>query len=347
MGKPMAEKLPPLRRRATNSHGSSNDILRSLVEHAIRAPSAHNTQPWLFRIDKFRLTLCADRTRALPVVDPFDRALVISCGAALGHMKVAARHYGHSLAVRSFADPADEDVLAVVELGDPVSPSTVDEAMFDAIERRVTTRSRFDERLLPVALLRQCESLSRRFDVQLSLYSDPARRAALGWLVAEGDRIQFSEPRFRRELATWIHSRRSPSHDGMSGESFGMPDRLSAVGAAVIRTFDIGEGVAASDGEKIATGSPTLALFSTPTDFAADWLATGQALSHVLLALTAQGVSASFLNQPIEVDALRSQLARTSGIDGVPQLLMRLGYGATGKPSVRRPVESVLLPPSG
>mgnify|MGYP000140312356 CR=1 FL=1 len=49
-----------------------SERLRYLVNFAILAPSGHNTQPWLFRIDDHGLTLIADRTRALPVVDPQD-----------------------------------------------------------------------------------------------------------------------------------------------------------------------------------------------------------------------------------------------------------------------------------
>ena len=54
------------------------------VAEAIRAPSSHNTQPWLFRIAGDHLGVMADRSRALPVADPQDRELVISCGAAIG-----------------------------------------------------------------------------------------------------------------------------------------------------------------------------------------------------------------------------------------------------------------------
>jgi hypothetical protein len=63
--------------------GTSEEKLRFLLNYAILAPSGHNTQPWLFTIKDKALTLYADRTRALTVVDPEDRELVMSCGAAL------------------------------------------------------------------------------------------------------------------------------------------------------------------------------------------------------------------------------------------------------------------------
>lgn len=111
----------------------------------------------------------------------------------------------------------------------------------------------------------------------------------------------------------------------------------------VIRTFDLGNGVAASDRKKIVEGSPVLAVFSTEDDESADWIATGRALSRVLLKLTASGATASFLNQPIEVEALRTRLGRLIGIAGMPQLLLRFGYGELVPASARRPVEDVLI----
>ena len=49
---------------------SSSEILRFLLNYAVLAPSGHNTQPWLFQINGNVLGFYADRSRALPIVDP-------------------------------------------------------------------------------------------------------------------------------------------------------------------------------------------------------------------------------------------------------------------------------------
>ena len=73
--------------------------LHRMIARAIRAPSSHNSQPWLFRPTDAGIDLLADRTRGLPVTDPEDRELTISCGCALFGLRVAAppKVWGHML----------------------------------------------------------------------------------------------------------------------------------------------------------------------------------------------------------------------------------------------------------
>jgi len=255
------------------------DRLAFALGYAVLAPSSHNTQPWLFRLveedGRFgaagaAVEVLADRTRALPVVDPLDRELTISCGAAIGVLEGALRRFGHAAEVVDLtggspaggdrAGGADPDLLARVVPGAEVVPVATDIALAEAIAARRTTRSAFPPDPVPEAVLKRCRGAAYTLGVELvglgppgDPTTEPARRR-IADLVAEADRLQFADPRFRRELALWIHSRRAGSHDGLSGASFGMPDLLSPVGALVVRTFDMGEGVAAGDAEKIEHG---------------------------------------------------------------------------------------------
>jgi hypothetical protein len=155
---------------------------------------------------------------------------------------------------------------------------------------------------------------------------------------------RFADPRFRGELAAWIRSRRSKRREGISGEAFGMPDGLSFLGANAIRTFYIGKRVAAADRRKVTECSAVLAALSTTGDDVIDWFRVGQASSYVLLALTAAGATAAYLNQPIEMAALRPRLGeRLLALDGFSQLLMRFGYAPAGRPAQRRPLSDVLV----
>src|SRR6185436_14115060 len=87
------------------SLSSDIDLALSLVSAAAMAPSSHNTQPWLFLVGHHSIDLVADRRRALPVNDPGDRELTISCGCALLNLRVAAAAAGYSPRVALCPEP--------------------------------------------------------------------------------------------------------------------------------------------------------------------------------------------------------------------------------------------------
>jgi hypothetical protein len=321
--------------------GTAAAQLSFLIRYAILAPSGHNTQPWLFRVSGDRLHLFADRTRALPVVDPVDRALVISCGAALAHLLVAAERFGIRAVADVLPDPNEPDLLAVVRHDGARDPS-VHEPLFDAIVKRRTTRRAFDASTVPEAVLTAARCEAAALGVTLQMVIDTDQKHRIAELIAEGDSIQCGDASFRRELAAWVHSRRAASRDGMSGYAFGMPDLLSPVGALIIRTFDMGKGQAAHD-RALAEGSPAIGVFTTAADRPIDWMAAGQAMERSLLAITAAGFTYSYLNQPIEVPSLRPRLSRLLGTSEFPQILIRVGRGPELLPAVRRVVDDVML----
>jgi hypothetical protein len=328
-----ADRFPP--------DSSLHEVLVFAVRYAVLAPSSCNAQPWLFRIRDHHLELHADDSRALPVVDPDDRELVISCGAALENLTLALTYFGYRPQVQLLPDPAKPHLLAEVRLGAAARISPDDQRLFNQITRRRTNRAAFADRPLPAQLEAQLQQEAGSRGAWL-LPISPEHRAALAGLVAEGDRAQMDDRRFRRELAAWMRGNRSHRHDGMRGYAVGLGEVMSAASPLVIRRFDIGDRRAARD-EDLATGGGELAVLGTDTDSPLDRLRTGQALQRVLLRARSTDVWASFLNQPIEVDELRPQLSRLLEHEGRPQLLLRLGYGPEPLPEPRRQVSEVLL----
>lgn len=113
----------------------------------------------------------------------------------------------------------------------------------------------------------------------------------------------------------------------------------------VVRTFDMGNGVAAKDAQ-LADESPVIAAISTSHDDEKARLCASQALERVLLAACAGKLQASYLNQPIQVSSLRPKLQTLLELDGFPQILLRIGYPVDDDlpPVPRRDLEEVLYP---
>ena len=322
--------------------GSAIDKLRFVVNYAVLAPSSHNTQPWLFRLNGESLDVIADRTRALPVIDPHDRELVLSCGTAIGMLRIALRAFGHAGTVELLPNPSDPDLLARIGLGQPHRRRRRSGNCSHAITRRRTSRVAFEERPLPQAAVKALQEAAAHDWVTLKLFTTDAKRARIASLIGEADRLQFADPSFRRELAAWMHARHGLTRDGMSLASMGVPDLLTPLGALALRSFDMG-GDRAARSEEIAKFSPALAVLATDRECPEDWLLAGQALANILVVATAAGLSCGYLNQPIEVPGLRLALAEMFLPTSYPQLLLRLGYGPNIPPAARRPIAEVIM----
>lgn len=317
-------------------------VFRLALEYAVLAPSSHNTQPWLFRINDNSLELYPDRERVLESIDPQHRELIMSCGAALYTLRLTLRSFGYREQGDLLPNPNSEDLLARVTLTGTAHPNKDDKQLFEEILHRHTQRGRFRDKPLDAAIVNELELAANLEGAHLYVTQTETTRDLIADLIARGDKIQWSDPDFRDELATWTRPSHSKSQDGIPGYALNINDAASYLTPFIIRHFDMGRGQASKDLE-LAKAAPALAVLHTAEDTPYHWLLAGQALAHVLLKARFHNIHASFFNQPLEVAALRTQLTQLLGLSGVPQLLFRLGYGEEAKATPRRDIEDVFI----
>ena len=94
--------------------------------------------------------------------------------------------------------------------------------------------------------------------------------------------------------------------------------------------------------EDLANG--TIAVLLVPRDGRTEWLQAGRALENLLLTITAEGLVASFLNQAVQQEEFRPELAAVVGEVGAPQMVLRIGEPLVSVPRTpRRPLAEVLI----
>lgn len=318
----------------------------AVIQAAVLAPSSHNTQPWIFRVSETAVDLVADGSRALPANDPEDRELVISCGCALLNLRLAALEEGFDPEIQLLPESGDPRVLARVRLsavpkmGKPEMGKEVGRDGVSApelvpfMETRRTVRDPFKDEPVNRETLHVLEEAASAEGARLQPVLQNGNRGRLAALIAEGDRVQWADASWRRELAAWMRPRKR-------GEGLTVPLLAAPIARLVIRTFDMGKRMAGKDRE-LAEDSPLLAVLNTGSDEREDWLTAGQALQRVLLAGCREGLQASYLNQPVQVQKLRPRLQELVG-GGTPQVVLRLGFPKEDPPaSPRRPLEAVM-----
>ncbi|WP_113701226.1 Acg family FMN-binding oxidoreductase [Nonomuraea lactucae] len=301
--------------------------VRRLLVAAGQAPSMLNTQPWRFRVRHGPvIELLADWDRWLPVSDPRGRSLHVSCGAALYNLRIAARAAGRRPAVRLLPDvQRAPEVLACVDI-DVRGPATAEaRQLYELIPYRRTNRAPFDERGIPARVLADMRAAASTERARLLFLDRRSATDLLDYAAIAQDQLAGNGD-YLIELAAWTTGHGVPAH--VQG-----PRAIGDVDP--IRDFGHRTGKARFEPH------PRLAVLTTAGDEPIDWLRAGQALQHMLLAATGHGVSASFLNQPLD---LRDMRRRTDPHHrcGHPQMIMRLGYGPAVPRAPRRPITELL-----
>ena len=314
--------------------------LRRAAVRATLAPSVHNTQPWQLELRPNELTVLADRSRQLQVLDPTERQLIISCGCALFNARVALAAAGVEVAVERLPDPARSNVLARLVAAD-VSDGSVDPiaALDNVIELRTTNRRQFADDDVPAELIDTVERAALAEGGRLFVVRSERHRLAVARLSQRADALQNSNPGYRAELRAWTTTDLARL-DGVPTGAVPHIDGL-AQDEVPIRDFDTsGQGLLPA--QTRSSRNQCLLLLGTEGDNPAAWLRAGEALERILLEITRQGFAASPLTQVIEVPSARAMLRSELGLTMSPHLLLRVGRAASTPATHRRRLVDVL-----
>jgi nitroreductase len=317
------------------------NTVRAALALACRAPSVHNSQPWRWELGARSLHLYADHTRNLPATDPLGADLVVSCGAALHHLRVGLAALGWKAIVHRLPNPGTPDHLAAVEF-EAREPKQAHVALAAAIPRRRTDRRAFSSWSVPDGIIDQLVRAARAEGVEAHEVAGRARSELLAAIVSAAD-AQESDPLYRAEIREWTGV--------YPGASAGVPAANIPAGSRQygdlrLREFAPGELRQAAN-TLLGQGAGALLVLSTSSDDSLSRLRAGEATSAVLLEATSAGLASCPLSQPLEVVETR-ELVRDQVLGGstCPQLVIRVGWAAFNADPLpatpRRPLIDVL-----
>lgn len=310
--------------------------LNELVRFATLAANSHNTQPWKFTLSDKHIAISPDLSRRCPAVDPDDHHVFASLGCATENLERAAAAMGLK------AHPSFADGRVQIPLERTVADHSV---LLDIVQRRQCTRALYDGQPVANDALRMLERAGTIRGVAVMLITDGKRKANVSDYVIQGNTVQMRDPAFMTELKSWMRFSEADAlaaRDGLFSRSSGNP----ALPAWLARTglpFVFTEGGENDKYRKHIQSSAGIAVFVCDRNDQAHWVAAGRACQRFALQATALGLKYSFVNQPIEVPALRKQFAAFLGLgDRLPDLVVRFGVGPELPQSLRRPVEHVI-----
>ncbi|GAA2806254.1 Acg family FMN-binding oxidoreductase [Kribbella solani] len=302
-----------------------------LLAAAVAAPSMHNTQPWRFEIEGHVIDVYLDGSRTLPAEDPTGRAMRIAAGAASFNLRCAAETLGYGTWYGLSPYPEEPGLLARIVLEPDGIGNDELRDLAAQIPYRHTDRKPSDS--VPLAENVRVELLRAAYaeGAELTWFGAAEIDTVLD-LVLDADLREISDWHRRAERAHWVGGDRAA--DGIPSSALGP---RSATYPAAVRDM----GTRPLDRLRPETrfeAEPDIAVLSTEHDGPADQVAAGAALERVLLTATRAGVSASFLNQPLEYEDLRRKVQRLTQRPGHADMIIRFGRTRSHPATARRPI---------
>ncbi|HEY2399861.1 MAG TPA: hypothetical protein VGI23_05865, partial [Steroidobacteraceae bacterium] len=271
------------------------EMIKQAVILACRAPSLHNSQPWQWVAGPGALQLFLNPNRVL-AYDQSQREALIGCGAVLDHLRVAMAAAGWTTHINRFPDQGDPNHLASLEFTPMRQVTDDDRRRADAILARRTDRLPFNGPTDWDAFEPVLRNVVHADAVRVDVLPDDLRpQLAEASQIATSSRLYDSA--YHVEIGWWT---------GQFRMFDGMP-HTSLVSAAESDRVDVGRYFPVTDrGNRrieIPEDRAKLLLLSSDTDSRADALASGEALSAVLLECTMACLATCTLTHITEVRA--------------------------------------------
>ena len=317
---------------------------RALIGAAVLAPSTWNSQPWQFEVDGETIRLLADPRRAMPIIDPTRKSMMISLGAALENLLITARAYGLMPTVDYFPRGLGNPVVAEITLAN--GDLRRDRGLFHAIPDRRTNRRQYDGRgIFPENRAQLTAQVPENYRLHWMNDRDDIRE--LAQIAKQAAEARVLDRRAETEQLAWMRFGEDEARkrgDGVTvdaleleGLARWLAGRYFSPRSWFLRFGAQVAGKRARDGFRSA-GAVAL-LTSTQTGENA-WLMGGQTYERFALCATALGIAQHPINESIDTDRYRGEVLKrfTAAPAEEPLMLVRLGHARLPGPAVRRSV---------
>jgi hypothetical protein len=349
-------------------HEGFDDPRLQLVAHGILAPSGHNMQPWLVRLDPADprvFDVFVDPGRLTPAVDPLARQTLVSTGTFLEYVRVAGARLGWAVDLQLFPDGEyDESDLPGSMAVRPaarvtLSPATpTRDADYESLFRSDTNRDPYGPEPLTTVQRAALRGLVTDPGVEFELLEGDDDRADLGDRAVRGTTIEAASVAAAEETAAVFRSNEWQKNDapwGFAVEGQGTSGIMRYVMQGLLTLAPaINEGDAAAQRSidlttAEAAATPAYGIIRTAGNTRTEQIEAGMLYSRIELRARSLGLVMQPLSQVLqEYPEMAAEYAavheRYAPGGETIQMLVRIGTPTRDYPvTMRRTVEDLLV----
>lgn len=211
---------------------SQKDIIRKCIALGLLAPSTHNCQPWLFDvISSKKVDVYLNDGINLENSDRNYFYRLVSIGALLENMAVAAESYGYGYKIKYFDDFKNSPVATFsLEFKKTAANTKNIKAIYNRYsEKRIND----SQKPLPNKYLKYIDYSDKYVSIYKTNNVDKIKNVAYDFYQSA---LSYSNnTKFAKELSDWMRTDNSKSYNGMPAASSGLSNMQLLVGSNILR----------------------------------------------------------------------------------------------------------------
>jgi hypothetical protein len=303
--------------------GSIEDKIQFCLQYAILAPSAHNMQPWRFKINQHKLQIFQNEKYMLKIADPTKREAFLGIGACIENFVVATEYFGLELKVNQLAFINTDSLAAELVINQSGKTSAKDSNFFQGITRRHTNRGLYQANLPDETLIDKIKALPTLEGVRIFTITDREAKSRIAKLTGQGLYIALSLRKMREEMIDIVSKVQDQRQTGMYVEAMvsGFRNRVPMSWAGrklVIKMM-------ARDVCKRFDKTPLIIIIGSVQDGPTAWIQAGRVMEKILLLAAFYELNHDIAAAPVEIPTLTPKLRQEIDPEYRPQVLLRVG----------------------
>lgn len=194
------------------------EIITTILNESVTAPSPDNFQPWKFEVNNNIIDVIKIPEKMNHLLDCKEHVLILTIGMLIENISIVATHYHVEASFSYFPETSDSNLVARITLNKNESVK-IDE-LYESVKLRCTNRSFYKKKKIQIEKLDELEKQSKSDSgVDLQIVTDDKQLKKLGSVFSTIDKIIFENKVVHDSLyhhITWSKQEEEKTRQGLS-----------------------------------------------------------------------------------------------------------------------------------
>src|SRR6185369_16047702 len=324
-------------------NGSMEEKIIFFTRFGILAANLHNTQPWLFDVNKERLSIFTNPQYQLSGGDPDGNNIYITVGCCIANIEVVASFFNFKTDIT--VSKKENNSFCILSF----KPTTIRDKTLTHLAPYITKRYSNKRPYLHKEIEKHKKEILKKITIDgvRALYIDEKSTISKIARVHEQAVKGVASKKFTGELSQWVTGNNSQRADGMPGFVEGFSSPMALLGKFLLRYFPkIIVAIIAKKNGRVLNGSPLVGVIISDKMSQQKAINIGRLYQRIGLTSASLGIQCTPMHAVIEdkknvrklIDVLLLKKQK-------PRFVLRFGY-SNNKPyhTPRRSLDTFYLP---